>query len=1538
MQNTMQYIWKPSTVVAIQTRVQESRGGELRIKLGQADAEEKEMEGETADGWARKVRAQVARHAYQLEVTPDYARNSNFSKRQAFSVQVPGDELLLLSAPCAEQMWRWCKALWKRSPGQVAREQAEALGSALNKLCQQKNATKAGVQELLLLGAEVDWRDWRGGTALMRAARSIEGVARAQVVALLLSAGADVNAVDRCGATTLLSLCLPPHDPTRPALVEILLQKGAAVHAMDETMGNLMTCLIRGDTEKSGTTSEDRGLARRFIEMGLGRENNTKGEQKSAEVLSSQPAAFQLKQCAKPRRGTWMHKHASLTVNDGMTKVSTVILQMPWLVSLDLSENTILSLPSQLFDQLLNLEELDLSFNCLIALPHNVGKCQKMKTLRLVGNRLAELPAEIGKIEMLEELELGTFQSVFGNPILEPPPEVWQRRGQVQPFQSWGVVDQRQISRSGLGFPKREARDEPKQSTDPAKTESVDASAAADDMKRNAPSGHFDIKHSDVNSIHHPAITVFEEDHTLCGESSSSHVQRVRRHLLATLLGGSVENWTLTLPVMGLSEAGKTSLINSMVEGVSRLMRVGDRTVGVEQRQWGMPVQVQGADKTIDLRIFDFAGQAEYLFTHHMFLTANGLCVVAFDLHKYRPHHLQRMVVSFLEALQSRVPGAVVLLVGTHADMVSEELQSERCQQVLQVLQRRQGRERRQLHAKMQRVAEAKQALVEKEMRRIRIERGELDPDDPASRHDFAEQIEYLHLMKQVMAPTHQGGVIAGELGAMDVEYEQLRCQVARLVKLPEKAHAVSSLTMQGVAALIEDIKLTAINREKFPRMGQSIPRIYTQVRDCVREWKVEMPFCEKRQLVSRVLEELENGETWLEGAQGHETLPEGRQIFEAGAGAGAATLQQGGSNERARIVEDALSFYHELGELASYSDHDGLADIVFLSLPWVVDVLKHLVRHDHSDSLVYGETVMDCGFDREDPDQQIPEPVLAMTSIQFQRAKKDFLNHGCLSLLLLRYFWRSIFPLGMIHSIFRKLVSILCYFDVAIPSHHDNYSFSTCASIKAATDTELLSSSSAATSTDTPPIALRLLVPAFFPSHLPLSSWPLLCDSPTASEANPLAGKAQGNAVQVWRWLALSDAVPTGLMPSLQARLHAHSHFQPEGEQRSHFIFAKEGVVVISKSYRLLVRLSHGSQTGEGEGVQVIGRTVVPAGEAGDAEPWAAVAEVVACVQGLLRQWQGIASTLFVQWETQGGGMASWRMADLQQAREKGDQVVMCRAQALAGTASDGVEEQLGLERLLGLPSVAAQAPAAVPTTVLNCPLEVRTGISKAECDTCGHLTQLMRKHGIRWAMLSYAQGCSASNSCDMGTADSASQHQSGKNEILAEGIANTSKACVPDLVSRVYRELLRRGFPVWLDVVGGIYGSRSDAICDGVEGAAVVVPFVAEAYFRTGHCMKEIAYAHALNKPVVPVLVEPGFRIRGDSQSSTAPTLNLKASSVTITPEVSDDELKLRVDDLEKELLEQGVEALSLSLLSQFDSGIGSCRRAWRHGGQLR
>ncbi len=110
------------------------------------------------------------------------------------------------------------------------------------------------------------------------------------------------------------------------------------------------------------------------------------------------------------------------------------------------------------------------------------------------------------------------------------------------------------------------------------------------------------------NPISQPPIEVVRDTQ----QDGKSNLERIIGYFKAVVSSGTVENVHLKVMVLGRSEAGKTSLINAMVERVSRLTRIGDRTVGIEQREWTVPLRERKRAKHVVLKIFDFAGQDEY--------------------------------------------------------------------------------------------------------------------------------------------------------------------------------------------------------------------------------------------------------------------------------------------------------------------------------------------------------------------------------------------------------------------------------------------------------------------------------------------------------------------------------------------------------------------------------------------------------------------------------------------------------------------------------------------------------------------------------------------------------------------------------------------------------------------------------------------------------------------------------------------------------------------------------------------------------------
>lgn len=81
---------------------------------------------------------------------------------------------------------------------------------------------------------------------------------------------------------------------------------------------------------------------------------------------------------------------------------------------------------------------------------------------------------------------------------------------------------------------------------------------------------------------------------------------------------------------------------------------------------------------------------------------------------------------------------------------------------------------------------------------------------------------------------------------------------------------------------------------------------------------------------------------------------------------------------------------------------------------------------------------------------------------------------------------------------------------------------------------------------------------------------------------------------------------------------------------------------------------------------------------------------------------------------------------------------------------------------------------------------------------------------------------------------------------------------------VKRINMSLQKRGYPTWIDVEK-MYGSTVEAMASAVEGAAVVIYGVSRAYKESCNCRLEAQYAFQRDKPMVPLMLEEGYRADG-------------------------------------------------------------------------
>jgi len=85
-----------------------------------------------------------------------------------------------------------------------------------------------------------------------------------------------------------------------------------------------------------------------------------------------------------------------------------------------------------------------------------------------------------------------------------------------------------------------------------------------------------------------------------------------------------------------------------------------------------------------------------------------------------------------------------------------------------------------------------------------------------------------------------------------------------------------------------------------------------------------------------------------------------------------------------------------------------------------------------------------------------------------------------------------------------------------------------------------------------------------------------------------------------------------------------------------------------------------------------------------------------------------------------------------------------------------------------------------------------------------------------------------------------------------------------IQELVVAVYEHIESKGIPgpVWMDVKGGVSGNINTAMAKGVENAAVICPFMTEAYEKSDNCELELNYAKDKRVQIVPCMAQTNYR----------------------------------------------------------------------------
>lgn len=79
-------------------------------------------------------------------------------------------------------------------------------------------------------------------------------------------------------------------------------------------------------------------------------------------------------------------------------------------------------------------------------------------------------------------------------------------------------------------------------------------------------------------------------------------------------------------------------------------------------------------------------------------------------------------------------------------------------------------------------------------------------------------------------------------------------------------------------------------------------------------------------------------------------------------------------------------------------------------------------------------------------------------------------------------------------------------------------------------------------------------------------------------------------------------------------------------------------------------------------------------------------------------------------------------------------------------------------------------------------------------------------------------------------------------------------------EMCMKIREELKARGYQVWIDVEQ-IYGSSLQSMAEAVENCFVFLMCVSEKYYLSPNCRLEAEYAVRLQKPIIPLIMQPDY-----------------------------------------------------------------------------
>ncbi len=342
-----------------------------------------------------------------------------------------------------------------------------------------------------------------------------------------------------------------------------------------------------------------------------------------------------------------------------LTQVPAEIGQLTSLQQLSLSQNQLTRLPAELW-QLTSLQHLYLHENQLTEVPAEIGQLTSLQWLNLSQNQLTEVPAEIGHLTSLQHLFLDQ------NRLTQVPTEL-SRLNSLQRLD----LDRNQLTQVPAELRQLTSLQRLYLSQNQLTQVPTEISQLASLQELYLNRNQLTQVPLDLGNLHSLQKIDIDFNSDILTPPPEI-VARGTQDILAflrELQKSSVQRYEAKLVVVGEGGTGKSSLIKALRGEIfdSSL----STTHGIEVSR----LALSHLSHEVLLNIWDFGGQHIYHATHQFFLTKRSLYLLVWNA---RLGAEQGRLAYWLETIKALAPDAPILLVATHIDERSPDLNYQR--------------------------------------------------------------------------------------------------------------------------------------------------------------------------------------------------------------------------------------------------------------------------------------------------------------------------------------------------------------------------------------------------------------------------------------------------------------------------------------------------------------------------------------------------------------------------------------------------------------------------------------------------------------------------------------------------------------------------------------------------------------------------------------------------------------------------------------------------------------------------------------------